>query len=84
MQALNAGPQIPLIPLNVPLQLYPLTYQIFSHTHPCAVLIRLLSISIFRIHAISERHAAASYGHSDILTYLISKGNKGSVVARFS
>lgn len=57
-------------------QLYLLTYRTFTHTPPCAALIRLCLSRILRIHAVSERHAAASYGHLDILTYLISKGNK--------
>lgn len=35
-----------------------------------------LSLGNPGIHVVFQRHAAASYGHSDILAYLISKGTK--------
>lgn len=38
--------------------------------------VRIRFGSMSRIHVVSQRHAAASYGHLDILSYLISKGTK--------
>ena len=65
----------PLISVILPIQLYLLTHQILSHTPPCAGSDPTVS-RIFHIYLFSQRHAAASYGHLDILTYLISKGDE--------